>query len=157
MPIKPILIFGYNSIIFFINYCTCQKLKFLKLSEFAEYKNKWKNKKTKGKNSQKRMKSGIKRHEKRKKLCRTKIFFKARKKWKNCLKELSVWLKKCLEIQYDIGHLHKLSENKVEKVAGFSSVRDRIQGVRPPHGPAQQTVQGEPTSTHSYCILSPNF
>jgi hypothetical protein len=45
---------------------------------------------------------------------------------------------------------------------GFSSVRDRVQSVRPPHGSAQQAVQGEPTSTHLYIlhlsrILSPNF
>ncbi len=79
------------------------------------------------------------------------------------MKEFSVWLKKCLEIQYDIGHLHKLSENSVVvDVAGFSSLRDRVQGVRPPHGPAQQTVQGELNSTHLYIlhfrrILSPNF
>jgi hypothetical protein len=58
-------------------------------------------------------------------------------------------------IQYDIGHLHKLSENKVEKVAGFSSVRDRVQGVRPPHGPAQQAVQGEPTFTHGLVYFAP--
>ncbi len=50
--------------------------------------------------------------------------------------------------------MHKLRENRVEKVdvAGFSSLRDRVQGVRPPHGPAQQAVQGEPTSTHLYIL-----
>ncbi len=75
-----------------------------------------------------------------------------------------MWLGKCLETQYDIGHLHKLSENRVEMVvvAGFSSLRDRVQGVRPPHGSAQQAVQGKPISTHLYIlhlcrVLSPNF